>query len=91
MRVSMTSELCQLPPRSTSWALETSYGPEATEVDVGGHEGRLYALGPEVAADDVDGRNPAVVVWADGEILYLVASHLLPAARLSRVANSLYP
>ena len=64
-----------------SWALQNSYGPEASELSVGGHEGRLYRLGPEVPADDIDGRNPSVVVWADGEILYLVASHLLPAAR----------
>jgi hypothetical protein len=73
-----------------TWALEKSYGPEAGEIRVGGHEGRLYPLGPEVPADDIDGRNPSVVVWADGEILYLVASHLLPAERLCRVANSLY-
>jgi hypothetical protein len=71
-------------------ALRTRYGSEARTVHVGGHEGRAYTLGPEVPEDDVDGRMPAVVTWADGPVHFLVASGALDVAELLRMAESLY-
>lgn len=71
-------------------ALRTRYGSDARTVRVGGYEGRAYGLGPEVPDDDVDGRSPAVVTWADGPIHVLVASGELDADELLRIAESLY-
>jgi hypothetical protein len=71
-------------------ALSTSYGQAATRVRVAGHEGRSYALGPVPDPDDGDGRSPAVVVWHDGQMIYLVASGALDEAILHRVASSMY-
>lgn len=71
-------------------ALETSYGAEAQDVTVAGHEGKSYELGPEVPPDDIDGRMPAVVTWCDGEMHYLVASGDLMADVLLRIAESVY-
>jgi hypothetical protein len=71
-------------------ALETSYGAEARDVRVAGHEGKSYELGPEVAADDIDGRMPAVVTWCDDEMHYLIASGELSADVLLRIAESVY-
>jgi hypothetical protein len=39
---------------------------------------------------DIDGRSPAVVVWHDGAMIYLVASGELGANELSRIAMSMY-
>lgn len=71
-------------------ALSTPYGPTAETVRVGGFEGRGYELGPEPAPDDTDGRSPAVIVWNDGAMLYLVASSQLDEDTLLRIASSLY-
>jgi hypothetical protein len=71
-------------------ALELRYGSEPREVQVAGHEGRSYEMGPEVPPDDVDGRMPAVVTWADGEMHFLLASAELSAETLQRIANSMY-
>lgn len=71
-------------------ALSTSYGPAATRVRVASHEGRSYELGPVPEPDDVDGRRPAVVVWHDGQMIYLVASGELDEAILLRIASSMY-
>lgn len=68
-------------------ALETSYGSGPAPVRVGGCEGRCYPLG--APPDDVDGRSPAVVVWADGPRLFMVASAELEADVLLDVATSL--
>ncbi len=70
-------------------ALETSYGQTVEETTVRGHPARRYELGAEVPPDDTDGRPPSVVVWADGEMFYLVASGELPVADLERIAASI--
>jgi hypothetical protein len=47
-------------------------------------------LGLEPPPDDIDGRSPAVVLWHDGELFYLVASGSMPSDELVRIANSIY-
>lgn len=71
-------------------ALSTPYGPAATTVGIAGFEGRSYPLGPEPDPDDIDGRSPAVVVWSDGAMFYLVASDTLDEPTLLRIASSMY-
>ena len=71
-------------------AFEVSYGAEARQTSVAGHEARAYALGPEPELDDPDGRMPAVVVWPDGGLFLLIASGELDAADLIPIAASLY-
>lgn len=78
------------PEASARLALRTDYGPSARPVRVDGHEGRLYELGPELPADDPDGRSPAVVTWCDGPMHYLLASVTLEADHLLRIAESMY-
>jgi hypothetical protein len=70
-------------------ALETSYGRSFVPVSVAGRQGKSYPLGPPVGADDIDGRAPAVVVWADGARFFLLASGELEADVLLRVASTL--
>lgn len=71
-------------------SLSTPFGSAAETVSIAGHEGRGYPLGPEVDPDDIDGRNPAVVVWSDDSMSYLVASDRLELADLLTIAASLY-
>lgn len=71
-------------------ALSMPYGLAARTVHVAGHEGRSYALGPEPDPDDPDGRSPAVVVWHDSDLFYLVASGQLDEEPLLRIASSMY-
>lgn len=71
-------------------ALELRYGREPHEALICGHEGRVYELGPEPEPDDIDPRSPAVVVWSDGEVLFLIASGSLPSIALLRIAASMY-
>ncbi len=71
-------------------ALETRYGRSSASVTVAGREGQSYALGPLPEPDEVDGRAPAVVAWADGARFYLLASSELEAEVLLRVARSLH-
>jgi len=71
-------------------ALSTRYGQAAKTVQVAGHEGRSYELGVEVEPEAVDGRSPAVIVWADGPMLYLVASGTMAVASLLEIAVSMY-
>jgi hypothetical protein len=71
-------------------ALDVSYGRNPRETRIAGHPGKVYELGPEPAPDDIDGRSPAVVVWHDGKMLYLVASHEMPSDKLLAIAVSLY-
>jgi hypothetical protein len=69
-------------------ALDASYGAEPRETSVGGREARVYELGPEPEPDDPDGRMPALVAWADGELFLLVASGELSADELLAIAAS---
>ena len=72
-------------------AQDVGYGRFPRTASVAGHEARLYELGPEPADDDIDPRSPAVVVWADGELFFLIASDTLPAEQLRQIAESMYP
>ena len=67
---------------------EVSYGREPRSGEVSGCEARIYERGPEPPADDPDPRMPAVVVWADGECFYLLASDEWEAEVLLAVARS---
>lgn len=71
-------------------ALSVPYGTTFESVWVARCEGRAYPRGPEPDLDDVDGRAPAVVVWSDGPMFYLVASDQLDDAALLRIASSMY-
>jgi hypothetical protein len=57
---------------------------------IGGCEGRVCELGPEIAPDEIDGRNPAVVVWSDGPMFYLITSSSMSLADLLPIAEALY-
>lgn len=72
------------------WALSVSFGLGTYPVRLAGHEGRARELGPDVPADDIDGRSSALVVWHDGDMFYLVASGELPAEALIEIAGSMY-
>mgnify|MGYP001813175902 CR=1 FL=1 len=71
-------------------ALSTPYGLEGCDTQVAKHPGRLYELGPVPPPDDIDGRSPAVVVWHDGGMFYLIASTEKTAAELLAIAQKLY-
>ena len=71
-------------------ALEVRYGQAPYPVVVRGHAGQAYPLGPEVPPDDIDGRNGAVVTWADGPMFYFVMSTQLEVDDVVLVAASLY-
>jgi hypothetical protein len=71
-------------------ALETSYGRAPRPADVAGHAGRMVDLGPEVPADDIDGRSSAVVTWPDDEMFFFVASAEMSAEDLLVIARSVY-
>ena len=71
-------------------AISTSYGLEGHNTSVAKHPGRLYELGPVPPPDDIDGRSPAVIVWHDDGMFYLIASTEKPASELLRIAQSLY-
>ena len=70
--------------------LETSHGPNPTKAEIAGNPARVYERGPEPEPDDIDGRNPAIVTWYDGDIFYFLASDSLGSAELVRVAFSIY-
>jgi hypothetical protein len=84
------SEAMHVADEARRLALEVSYGRNGRAEQVAGHEGRAYELGPEPEPDDIDGRPPAVVVWHDERMLYLVASDTLSATQLLEIARSLY-
>ena len=71
-------------------ALRQNFGPNPQVTRIAGREGRLYPLGPEPEPDDVDPRSPAVVVWRDGDMFYLIASEVMDACELLDVARSVY-
>jgi hypothetical protein len=72
-------------------ALSVAYGLAARSATVHGHEARVYELGPEPPPEDIDGRSPAVVVWHDAGMFYMVASDCLPSDVLLGIAASMYP
>jgi len=72
------------------WAIEVSYGRDPRPLAIAGNEGRTYELGPEPPPDDIDGRMPAVAVWYEGPMLYLLASGKLTVAALLEIAGALY-
>jgi hypothetical protein len=65
-------------------------GSAGQEGHIAGHAARIYELGPEPAADDIDGRSPAVVTWYDADLFFLVASDAMSSDELVRIAISLY-
>lgn len=67
------------------------YGPEPERALIHGREARLYALGPETPPDDLEGRQPAVVAWCDGDLFYFTASTEMAHEELFRIASSVYP
>jgi hypothetical protein len=71
-------------------AVEVSYGRDPRPLVIAGNEGRTYELGLEPPPDDIDGRMPAVVVWHEGPMHYLLASGELQVATLLEIAGSLY-
>ena len=71
-------------------AFEVSYGRAPGKARVAGHEARVYELGPVPAADDIDPRSPAVVVWCNGDMFFLLASDSLPSDALVCIAASIY-
>lgn len=70
--------------------VEVSYGHSAQEALIASHVGRVYELGPEPPADDIDGRSPSVVVWHDSNMFYLLASGELSSIDLVKIAGSFY-
>jgi hypothetical protein len=63
---------------------------DSRSAQVGGHPALTYELGPVPPPDDIDGRSPAVVTWADGDLHMLIASDSLQADELLRIAVSIY-
>jgi len=70
---------------------EVSYGTAPRAEQIGHCEARVYERGPEPEPDYPDGRMPAVVVWSDEDRFYLLASDLLDAPGLLRIARSVAP
>lgn len=71
-------------------ALEVSYGENPRVASIRGREGRVYDLGPMPPPGDIDPRPPAVVVWHDDGLLFLVASDTLVVQELLPIASSIY-
>jgi uncharacterized protein len=78
------------PAEARRRVAETPYGQHGRPIVVAGREGRAYPRGPDVPPDDPDGRSPCVVVWADGEMMFLLASQEAPVEELCRVGASMY-
>jgi hypothetical protein len=70
--------------------LEVKYGLIPVEVTVAGREGRAYDRRPPAEPDGPEGGAPAVVVWFDEAMFYLVASDELELPAVMRIAESLY-
>lgn len=86
----VVSQSLHSPAEAERLAIEVRYGPSPQPGDVVGHPARIYEMGPEPELDDPDGRMPAVVVWHDEGMLYLVAGSTLAASELLRIAESFY-
>ena len=76
--------------RARSLAMNTSYGASSVLTQVAGLDAKAWELGPEPIPDDLDGRPPAVITWADGDRFYLIASDQRIVGDLIKVAESLY-
>jgi hypothetical protein len=77
------------PGEAERLALETPYGESPREAQIRGHPGRVYDLGPIPDSTDIDPRSPAVVVWHEDDMLYLLASESLDSSNLLSIAASL--
>ena len=77
------------PDEARRLALEVPYGRMPMEIQLPGGPGRAYELGPPVPPDDLDGRAPAVVVWASGDRFHLLASSELEHPVLMDIAGSI--
>jgi hypothetical protein len=84
------SQSRRTPEEARRLALDVSYGRAPQEASILGRPARVYELGPEPMPDDVDSRSPAVVVWHDGEMFYLLASGEMTAEALATIAMSVY-
>jgi 3-oxoadipate enol-lactonase len=72
-------------------AMGPRYGPKTRDVVIGGHQGSMRELGPEVAPDDIDGRDSAIITWSDGPMFYFFfGSREMTLAELLPIARSLY-
>jgi hypothetical protein len=71
-------------------ALAVPYGPAGSAARIAGRAAHIYELGPEPEPGDIDGRNPAVVAWHDGEMFFLIASGEMSVDKLVIIADSLY-
>jgi hypothetical protein len=80
----------RMPEEARRLALDVRYGRQPQDASVLGRHARVYELGPEPSPDDVDGRSPAVIVWHDGEVFYLLASDEMTADALMTIAMSVY-
>lgn len=78
------------PAEARRKALDLRYGAAPHEMRIVGREGRAYRLGPVPEPDDIDPRMPAVIVWHDADMFFLVASDTLEIDALDRIARSLY-
>lgn len=90
----VVSQQCSGEEEARRQAYDVLYGPDPQLVWINEKEARAYDLGPVPQpttwmADDIDGRQPAVVVWADGPIFLLVASDKRHVSDLVRVARSM--
>ena len=84
------SQSCPGTEQARRLALETGYGLAPQAVRIAGREARCHELGPQPETGDPDPRSPAVVVWCDADMFFLVASETLPVDELIRVAESIY-
>jgi hypothetical protein len=71
-------------------AMEVTYGRQRRRLAIGANPAMVYDLGPVPPPEDIDGRSPAVVVWADGDMIFLIASVVRSAGDLVDVAGSMY-
>jgi uncharacterized protein len=84
------TQALRTPEEARRLALDVSYGRAPQEASILGRPARVYELGPEPAAGDVDGRSPAVVAWHDGDLFYLLASGEMTADALMTIALSVH-
>src|SRR5262245_57944496 len=66
------------PEEAQRLALHVSYGHAPKQASIHGRPARVYELGPEPLADDVDDRSPAVVAWPGGPRFHLLPSPGVP-------------